>query len=533
MTTSTFHGTTGRLVGIAGAALLGSAMVHGGAMIAAGDAQAAETPKRGGSVVIGLNRPIRGFDHIKVPRGGMARQQPIFAVHERLFDVDHATGKLIPQLGMSTSHNADFTLWRVKLREGAKFSNGKEVTAKAYEWHFKRLFAGPLAGTFKGEMGAAIGKVVAADKYTIEFRFLKPAPHFEVILADNLYIWTLSEPKWAAAHHKDKDFNLKAVGAGPYMIKEYIPRKKVVLVRNPHYYAPKRQYLDQITFIPHPGREAVRIRAVKAGDYAGIATRGTGFVFAKAQKDLDLLVGSRTSTAPSINFHMGKAPFNDLRVRQALNLSLDRVAMAKILSKNWPPAMMGNSMFARSSRWYCKDVQYPKQDLAKARKLMKEYGKPVKAVVLTGGLTTFIKYGEMVQHFAAKVGIELEIKNIGRGTAAIVGPINRGEAKAWIYSYGNVADPLQVQTQLQSKHAANVWRLRSPKVDAAIDKLKKATGFKARYAANCDLQRVLHAELPFLYGLESRNGIIKAKWLKGLKAPRTTLYGWHRAWVNK
>lgn len=525
--------TSSRALGIAGGALLALVVAAGDMPLKVSSAQAADTPKRGGTLTVALNRPIRGFDHLAVPRGGMARQQVIFAVHERLFDRNWETGDLIPQLGTKAEHNDDYTVWRVTLRDDAKFSNGKPLTAEAYEYHFKRLFDSPMGSNFKGEFGAPITKVVAAGKHVVEFHFAESAPTFPVVMTDNLYLWTLSEPGYAKAHGKDKGYSLTMVGAGPYMVKEFIPRKRIVLVRNPYYYAPERQYLDQIVFIPHPGPEPVRLRGILAGDYDAMATRGSGYVFAEKQKGIDIIYGSRVSTSPSLNFNVAKPPFNDIRVRRALNLSLDREAMAKILSNNWKGAMMGNSMFARASRWYCPDVQYPKQNLAEARRLLKEYGKPVKAVIHSGGLTTFLKYSEVVQQFASKVGIELEIKNVGRGIANIVAPIHKGIVQAWTYSYGNVADPLQVQSTFRSDNPANTWHIKSAKIDAAIDKLKAARGFKARHAANCNLQRAFHEELPFLYGLESRNGIFKKPYVKGLEKPHTTLYMWHRAWIDK
>lgn len=517
---------------LAAAALLLSTAAVGSAVVFA-PAEAAETPKRGGKITVSLNRAIRGFDHIAIPQGGMARRQAIFAVHERLFDMDPKTGKLIPQLGVSATPSDDFKTWRVELRKGAKFSNGKEVTAEAYEWHFDRLFSSPLAGKYKGEMGVPIEKVAASGRYTLEFRFSAPAPGFRTILAEELYFWTLNEPGFAKANYKKKDYNLMSVGAGPYMVKEYVPRKHMVLVRNPHYYAPERQFLDQLTLRIHSGSESVRYRSLKAGDIAAFATRGFSFSTASKDRSVDLLIGSRTSTSASINFNVSRPPFNDIRVRRALLYAMDRDAIAKVLGRGWAGARAGNSMINRASRWYCPDVRYPKQDVAKAKQLLKDYGKPVKSVIWSGGISSFLKYSEIVQEMAANVGIELEVKNAGRGIAALVGAINKGIPDLWVTAYGSVSDPLQIQTQFHSKHKANFWKIKSAKIDASIDKLRAAQGFKDRYAANCGLQRAFHDELPFIYGIEAGNGIIKQKWLKGLPPPHNTIYMWHRAWVDK
>jgi len=137
------------------------------------EAVADHPPGKGGKFTVHINRGISGFDHIKVPQGGMGRYQVLFAVHERLFEMGK-DGKLIPRLGVKATPNGDFTKWKVELRKGVRFSNGEELTAEAYTHHFKRLLSSGIAGQFRALIGSDLRQVVEVDSHTIEFQFGRP-----------------------------------------------------------------------------------------------------------------------------------------------------------------------------------------------------------------------------------------------------------------------------------------------------------------------------------------------------------------------
>lgn len=116
---------------------------------------AQDTPRDGGSITVHINRDIGGFDHIKVPQGGMGRYQVLWAVHEKFFDTDE-NGDFVPALATEATTSEDFKTWTIKLREGVKFSNGAPLTSETYTHHFERLPGSELADNFRGVTGGEI-----------------------------------------------------------------------------------------------------------------------------------------------------------------------------------------------------------------------------------------------------------------------------------------------------------------------------------------------------------------------------------------
>ena len=120
------------------AAALGGALLFASTALTPGQALADHPPGTGGKFTVHINRGIGGFDHLKVPGGGMGRYQVLFAIHERLFEPDPKTGKIRPRLAIKAAPSDNFKKWRVTLRKGVRFANGKELTSEAYVHHFSR-----------------------------------------------------------------------------------------------------------------------------------------------------------------------------------------------------------------------------------------------------------------------------------------------------------------------------------------------------------------------------------------------------------
>ena len=83
--------------------------------LVATNAAAEQQATKGGKFTVHINRDIGGFDHIKVPQGGMGRHQVLFAVHDFLFYQDDQ-GNLIPRLGIKATHSDDYKSWKADCR---------------------------------------------------------------------------------------------------------------------------------------------------------------------------------------------------------------------------------------------------------------------------------------------------------------------------------------------------------------------------------------------------------------------------------
>ena len=290
------------------------------------DTVADEAPKHGGKLVVGLQQDIAGFDNFKVLSFAHFRQYILAAIYERMFEVDGDTHEIIPVHALSATPSDDAKTWTVVLRDGVKFSNGEDLNADAYVTHFTRLLTGndgQFAGRYRRLMGPHLIGVEKVDDMTVAFNYSIPNPGFKEMAAQPNMSWWVTAPQYLMENKDKPEFNESPVGAGPYMLDEWRDGAYVRLVPNPHYWNKDAQYLDELTFLFIPP-EVNRVNALKAGDIDFIyVTRG--FIPGlEEDPDISVASGPRLSVGQMIGFNHSKAPFDDIRVRMALNHALDR-----------------------------------------------------------------------------------------------------------------------------------------------------------------------------------------------------------------
>jgi ABC-type transport system substrate-binding protein len=495
--------------------------------LVATNATAEQQATKGGKFTVHINRDIGGFDHIKVPQGGMGRHQVLFAVHDFLFYQDDQ-GNLIPRLGIKATHSEDYKSWKVELRKGVKFSNGEELTSEAYVHHFNRLLSHTLADTFREQLGPRLERVVAIDKYNIDFQFSESNTAFDSVMAGQTYVFYLNAPGFAKANEGKPDYNRMACGAGPYMLKEWIPGKGVTLVRNPNYWNPKEQHADEIFYRITGGKETSGPwNALRAADLdAGWSLNGSILPLARKNKDLNVITGNRGMMHWMVNFNFDHKPLDNLLVRRALVHAIDRRAIIKVVTKG--EAVLANQSFPQGSPWHIKGLEYPGYDPEKAMALLKEYGKPVPKIELwTMNIPSFKNVTVMIQAMWKKVGVETELKVGGRGPTGLIFNVIKGATPAWVMVGGPTIHPAIFNQSMHSKHRGNNWRVKSPELDAAAEKVRAARGREEILKAHEEFERAKIDVLPSLPLEYAIAAVITQKDIRGIEAPTTQLMGYH------
>ena len=193
-------------------------------LVPASQSDAMDEPKMGGSLVVGLQQDIAGFDNFKALSFAYFRQYILQAIYERMFEVDGETLEIKPVHALSATPSEDHKTWRVVLRQGVKFSNGEDMNADAYVTHFDRLLNGndgQFAGRYRRLMGPHLEGVEKVDDYTVDFKFRIPSPGFKEMAAQPNMSWWVTAPKFLMENRDKPEFNESPVGAGPYMLDEW------------------------------------------------------------------------------------------------------------------------------------------------------------------------------------------------------------------------------------------------------------------------------------------------------------------------
>jgi peptide/nickel transport system substrate-binding protein len=296
-------------------------------------------------------------------------------VYDRLIDVD-PSGKAIPAMAESLTQNTDGT-WTLKLRSGIKFSDGTPLNSAAIKTYWDYLAGNPALGCNAALKNVATTWIVADD---LTLKITPPAtagPRFPRLLGGAISggtgnagcVQTIPSPTARAA--AGANFASHPVGAGPFLLKEWVPSDHMIFVRNPNYWQKGKPYLDEIDTKLVPDAQT-RCDTYQAGGYQ-VLQLGTA-VACQAQvkqSGAKILIPSQTGGI-GFEFGLNKAPTDDASIRQALAYAVDP---ADLVQK----AVAGQTsvvdyFFPKDSPFFV-NIKNPVNNLPKAQSLIDAYAK--------------------------------------------------------------------------------------------------------------------------------------------------------------
>jgi len=280
---------------------------------------------------------------------------------------------LRPDLAESWQSSSDSRVWTFKIRQGVKWHNvpplkGRELTAADVKYCYEQYAKeGVQAFTFQEIEG-----METPDKHTLRVHLKTPNTLFPQNVAESV---TVIFPREVL--EEDGDLKKRLIGTGPYILKEHTRKVRIVLQRNPDYYDKGRPYLDEMVILSTPD-SATRKAAFRTGqsEILHVASPSEVEVILKtnptavAQEYKDWL-------APfGLALSQDKPPFNDLRVRRAISMAIDRQKQVDTLYEGHGIAGWGVPyVYYRDSRPTLKELgpwwQYRPEE---AKKLMAEAG---------------------------------------------------------------------------------------------------------------------------------------------------------------
>jgi peptide/nickel transport system substrate-binding protein len=215
------------------------------------------------------------------------------------------------------------TVWRFTLREGMTFANGERLDARAVKWNIDRVLNPETRARIRPWFDL-VEQARVVDERTVEIVTRAPYP----ALADQLSMFFLLPPDWASKNNPAG----QAVGSGPYRLREWVRDERVVLDASPTYWGP-RPVFQTVIFRAIPEASS-RVAALLAGDVdiiSGVAPSD----FSRIGGNPATAVGSTPSIRTAmVKFNTLKKPFDDVRVRQALNYAVDKDALTRNLLGN-------------------------------------------------------------------------------------------------------------------------------------------------------------------------------------------------------
>ncbi|RVU19971.1 ABC transporter substrate-binding protein [Streptomyces antnestii] len=397
--------------------------------------------------------------------------------------------KITPGLATKAA-NPTPTTWVYTLREGVKFWDGAPLTAADVAASLNRHLD-PKLGTWWGDYFSTVKSVKATGAMQVTVTLKQP---------DALFNQAMATAAGAVVEKKFLDKAGKSVGTpssgvmctGPFQFKNWKSGDSMTLTRNENYWDAKLKAKSSSLVLKFIADETTAVNALRSGEV-------DGQYFYLPPAGLDQLRKSKSGSVTlghSLTFWslLGSAtsgPYADPKVRQALSLALDRAAISKVVFQGTASperALTGSDYWGYQRKTFQKAydaLPAETQDLARAKKLLAEAGKPSRPVVIgvQGSSAVHEQTANLLKATAQALGLDIEIKvvPVEQYGNLYSDPKARKGIDAFLSTwYGNVPDPLDVYTVFRQGGRTNFNGYTA--VDSDIKKAR-AEGDPAKRAA--------------------------------------------------
>ena len=400
--------------------------------------------------------------------------------------------EIVPALATSWERIDEYTV-EFNLREGVYFHDGSPFTAADVEFSLQRSQAHPIASAVMGVLDPDGFEII--DDHTIRISTSVPFSPLVPFLGHNTAFIISRE---AALQHGDEFIN-NPVGTGPFVFESQVLGDRVTLMRNENYHGEAPQ-LAGIVFqvIPEPAQRLI-----------GLETGELDFSFDIAQSDAaraleheDIVLHSRVNNMVRyLSMNTTRAPFDDVRVRQAFNYAIDTELLIETILEGFGEPSQGP--FASGMRLASTDVQLPEYNVQRALELLAEAGLE-DGFEITMNVHTPVNQNLALAIEAMLAQINVTVEVVSLELAAHFELINDGEFDTFIMSFNpgtgdedNMVTPMFHSESIGS--TGNRGRFENSDVDALIEAARVAFDDEERAAIYRELQELLIYESPWVF----------------------------------
>ena len=412
---------------------------------------------------------------------------PCYNIHDTLFEPqEDATIK--PALAEKWEKVDDLT-YKIFLRKDATFHNGEKVNANAVKFSFDRVFDEKIQCPHKGKL-SAFTDLTIIDDYTFTIKTKEP-------YAPGLYmlgIYLPIVPPGYIAEVGDEKYNTNPIGSGPYKLKSWMPGEEVVFERYEDYYGTK-PYFKTVIFKAVP-EEAARVAALVTGEADVIS----GIPVHQRKKILDsgkAYLTPQMGVMPYLGLDTYNKPFSDVKVRQAVNYSIDRELMNKALFDG--KAILCNGPISPRTFGASPNLKPYPFDPEKAKKLLAEAGYPDGVDVRLAYPTYMSQIQEQAEAIMAsltKGGFKVTLEPFER---SVMWERYKGKKhQMFIYWWDDAPEPDRYMYSLFHSKSRDYY-YKNEEIDALLDKGRTILDREERAKVYNEIDEKLYADCPWAY----------------------------------
>ena len=310
-----------------------------------------DDPVFGGTLRYGLEADVDGINPVtsSLSAPGLTMANAVFDTLA-VFDAD---GNWHPYLAESFTPSDDLRSWTVTLREGITFHDGTPLDAEALRVNFETVIADPLVGLAVAPFYPPVdeGAFEVIDDLTVQYNLLEPNANWPTSVTGQLGM--VASPAWLAASLDDPTLNQQPVGTGPFMFDSRSEDSVTRFARNDNWWNGD-VYLDAVEFVPVTDPET-RTDLLLQGELQALHTTNQLSVddLVNTEGIQNVLDDSGEESFAMLN--SSKAPFDDIRARQALTFATPRQNYIDLIGLGI--SQPADQMFTPSSPYFNPDVK--------------------------------------------------------------------------------------------------------------------------------------------------------------------------------
>ncbi len=508
-------------------------------------AAGAASPQAGGTLRLSMRDAVRSLDPAYTY--DEASQWVLHAMADTLVDYEPGSTRLAARLAERWERSSDGRTYRFWLRDGLRYADGTPIVAADFKHALERTLSradSPFQSFLQDVDGAAdlIARkaegcrgIRVRGERELEIALASPNPAFLSILA-----MKVAAPL-PAAHVRaaGDELRRRPLASGPYRLAAWSEGERLVLERNPHYHDPARQRPERIVILENVPRDVQFLmfergeldlaERLSAPDLLWLRGRADWAPYLQAQVQMNAL-GAR--------FDVTRKPFDDRRVRQALNYALNKSYTTKLLTGTTTPAhgILPPGVPGRDD-----DLPPYPHDPAKARALLAEagYGAGLRLRYTTIPDEEAGKLAASMQADFAAVGVELEIQLLS--FPAYLTQVGKREGglpfsyQGWI---GDFPDPIAFldakfhSSRISDEGSLNDSFYANPELDRLLDAARAELDPEARAAMYRRAERILYDDAPWIWNYHQMMIEVHQPYVRGYRLHPIWLRDLTTAWLD-
>lgn len=499
------------------------------------DATSSNEPTPGGTLV---RAAIYGDPQNLDPMArshGTSTSMVTWNIFEPLVRYDAVAGEFKEGNASEWEISSDGLTYSFTLNPDVTFHNGRVVTAEDFKYSMERVMnpknASPNAGNLQAIKGSK--EFMSGDATEVTGIKVMDDTHIEISLdkPDNTFLSVLSLPFTAAVpkevvEEKGDKFGEEPVGAGPFKFSSWVRGSEIVLEKNADYFA-GAPYLDKVVY---------KVMEDQTARDNSFASRQLDMMvlgdaqYARYKNDPtygELIVEVPELFTRNLKFNLEKdGPWQDVRVRQAINYAIDRdtIIQTVIQGKAYPAV----GVLPSSIQGYNDKVTTYSYDPEKAKSLLEEagYEDGFTLNILTTSHPAFgLPAVEALSGYLEEVGITVKTEQVD--FAAMTDRLNNGDFETAMSSNGGMTHPVEFLSRyFHSKNAGasgNTSHYTNEKVDELLDKASQTTDESEMIALAQEAEEMIVKDAPWWFFNYNKAVIVHQPWVKGLQEMPTDI----------